>query len=162
MIYGYNPLDGLGQQICKLKPVMTLKSIASTFRMLKVGDTVSYSGTWKAARETVIAVVPIGYADGYHRSLSNKGFALFNGFRVPVVGNVCMDYLMLDVTDAVKGCDLKSLKDKEVTLFGYASNGELLSADELAAKADSITWEVLTSVGERVPRVYVGSEATDV
>ena len=157
MIYGYNPLES--KDLCDLKPVMSLKSVVNTFRHLKPGEKVSYGGTWKAQRDSVIAIVPIGYADGYHRILSNQAYALFNGARVPVVGSVCMDYLMLDVTDAVKGQDLAQLQDKQVILFGYDSHGNFLSPEELAGKAKSITWEMLTSVGERVPRVYVGSEA---
>ena len=157
MIYGYNPLAESTD--LDLKPVMSLKSVVNTFRRLKSGETVSYGGTWEAKRDSVIAVVPIGYADGYHRILSNQAYALFNGVRVPVVGNVCMDYLMLDVTDAVKNQDLAQLKDREVVLFGYDSNGVFLSPEELAGKAKSITWEMLTSVGERVPRIYTGNDA---
>ena len=157
MIYGYNPLNDRKQ--CELKPVMSLKSIAGSFRHLHAGETVSYGGTWRASKDSVIAVVPIGYADGYHRILSNQSCALFNGHKVSLVGSVCMDYLMLDVTEAVAGQDLQTLKDTEVILFGTAANGEFLSAEELAKKSKTITWEMLTSVGERVPRVYVGSDA---
>ncbi|QDK38914.1 alanine racemase [Bdellovibrio sp. NC01] len=157
MIYGYNPLND--PKLVDLKPVMSLKSVVNTFRQLKVGEVVSYGGTWKAQRDSTIAVVPIGYADGYHRVLSNQAYALFNGVRVPLVGTICMDYLMLDVTDAVKGKDLSHFKDQEVILFGYDSTGAFLSPEELAGKAKSITWEMLTSVGERVPRVFVGSDA---
>lgn len=153
MIYGYNPLAD--KSIVDLKPVMTLKAQVNTYRHLKAGETVSYGGTWKANRDSVIAVIPIGYADGYHRILSNKSHVLFAGKRVPVVGNVCMDYLMLDVTDVVQGKDLKEFKDQEAVLFGQ-DHGGFLSPEELAIQAQSITWEMLTSVGERVPRVYVG------
>lgn len=157
MIYGYDPIQEPG--LCDLKPVMSLKSVVNTFRQLRKGETVSYGGTWRAAQDSVIAVVPIGYADGYHRILSNQAAALFAGARVPVVGNICMDYLMLDVTDVVKNQDLAQFKDQEVILFGYDSKGNFLSPEELADKAHSITWEMLTSVGERVPRVYIGSDA---
>lgn len=157
MIYGYNPL--MDPTVCDLKPVMSLKSVVNTFRHLKAGEVVSYGGTWKAAKDSIIAVVPIGYADGYHRILSNQAYALFNGARVPVVGNICMDYLMLDVTEAVKGQDIAQYKDQEVVLFGQDSFGNFLSPEELAGKAKSITWEMLTSVGERVPRVYTGADA---
>lgn len=153
MIYGYNPLPD--KTIADLKPVMTLKAQVNTYRRLKAGETVSYGGTWKAVRDSVIAVIPIGYADGYHRILSNKAQVLFAGKRVPVVGNVCMDYLMLDVTDVVQNSDLEKFKDQEAVLFGQA-HGEFLSPEELATQAQSITWEMLTSVGERVPRVYIG------
>ncbi len=157
MIYGYNPLEN--QDNVKLRPVMSLKSQVNTFRRIQVGETVSYGGTWKAQRESVIAVVPIGYADGYHRLLSNQAFVLFAGQRVPVIGVVCMDFLMLDVTDAVQGKDFSQLRDVEVVLFGTDRTGNFLSAEELAQKAKSITWEMLTSVGERVPRVYIGGES---
>lgn len=158
MIYGYNPLSDKGT--CDLKPVMNLKSHVATYRRIKSGETVSYGGTWKAQRDSVIAVVPIGYADGYHRILSNQSKVLFAGQKVPVVGVVCMDYLMLDVTDAVKGRGLDDFKDQEVILFGYSSEGVFLSAEELAQGAKSITWEILTSVGERVPRIYRGTNAS--
>nr|BFD68253.1 alanine racemase [Bdellovibrio sp. HAGR004] len=157
LIYGYNPL--VQKNFGDLKPVMSLKSHVATYRHLRIGETVSYGGTWKAQRESVIAVVPIGYADGYHRILSNQSSVLFAGQRVPLVGNICMDYLMLDVTDVVQGRDLKQFKDQEVTLFGHGSDGTFLSPEELAAQARTITWEMLTSVGERVPRVYTGAAA---
>ncbi|MBK9323922.1 MAG: alanine racemase [Bdellovibrionaceae bacterium] len=157
MVYGFNPLKR--QDILPLKPVMTLKSVASTYRMLKVGEVVSYGGTWKAKRDSVVAIVPIGYADGYHRILSNKAEVLFNGYKVPVVGTICMDFLMVDVTDAIHGCDLNDLRDKEIILFGKSDQGQFISAEELAHRAQTITWEILTSVGERVPRVYVGDWA---
>lgn len=154
MLYGYNPVEN--KKICELKPVMSLKSHVGSYRQLKAGETVSYGGTWKAQRDSVIGVVPIGYADGYHRILSNKASVLFAGRRVPVVGSVCMDYLMIDVTDVVQGQDLKGFADQEVTLFGFGSEGAFLSPEELALQAQSITWEMLTSVGERVPRIYTG------
>lgn len=153
MIYGYNPVrPGYG---CELKPVMTLKSQVEVYHSLSAGQGVSYNSTWKASRDSVIAVVPIGYADGYHRSLSNKAHALLGGERVPVVGAICMDYLMLDVTDVVRG---KSLVPKEeVVLFGHSKNGKFLGADELAKLVPTIPWEVLTSVGARVPKVVKGA-----
>ncbi|WP_413291582.1 alanine racemase [Bdellovibrio sp. HCB337] len=157
MIYGYNPLND--PKLLPLKPAMTLKSVASTYRELSAGEVVSYGGTWTARKESVIAVVPIGYADGYHRILSNKAQVLFAGQRVPVVGNICMDFLMLDVTEAVKNKNLKDFKDQEIILFGQDHEGQVLSPEELAKHAQTITWEILTSVGERVPRVYTGSWA---
>ncbi|MEN0058861.1 MAG: alanine racemase [Bdellovibrio sp.] len=157
MIYGYDPRDQANP--LGLKPVMSLKSQVGSYRVLQPGETVSYGGRWTAPRESTIAVVPIGYADGYHRILSNQAFVLFAGQRVPVVGTVCMDYLMVDVTEVVQGQSLEAFRDQEVVLFGYDSQGNFLSAEELAHRAQSITWEMLTSVGERVPRVYVGQDA---
>lgn len=157
LIYGYSPLPD--KSFGGFKPVMTLKSHVATYRQLNIGETVSYGGTWRAKQESVIAVVPIGYADGYHRILSNQASVLFAGQRVPVVGSICMDYLMLDVTEVVRGKELRFFKDQEVVLFGFNSAQNLLSPEELAVQAQSITWEMLTSVGERVPRVYIGEAA---
>ncbi|MBX3032507.1 MAG: alanine racemase [Bdellovibrionaceae bacterium] len=157
MIYGSNPVrPGFG---CELEPVMNLRSHVAVYRTLAPGEGVSYGHTWKASRDSVIAVVPIGYADGYHRLLSNRASALFAGERAPVVGTICMDYLMLDVTDAVKKKNLSPEKDQEVTLFGRSREGVLMPAEELATHAGTIPWEIFTSVGERVPRVYKGGAA---
>lgn len=159
MLYGYNPLGA--QSSIRLKPVMTLKSQVGSYRKIKKGESVSYGGTWIAPRDSVIAVVPIGYADGYHRILSNKASVLFMGKRVPVVGNICMDYLMVDVTDVVGAEDMEKFKDGAVTLFGAGDHRSFLSPEELAPLAGTITWEILTSVGERVPRVYIGGDEKD-
>lgn len=156
MIYGYSSLGR--PDVGDLKPVMTLKSVVNNFRQVKKGETVSYGARWTAQRESVIAVVSIGYGDGYHRLLTNQTHVLFNGQKAPITGTVCMDYLMVDVTDIVQDKDLNTLKDQEVILFGWDQAGHLLSADEIAKKAHTISYEMLTSVGARVPRVYVGGE----
>ncbi|MEK2690055.1 alanine racemase [Bdellovibrio sp. GT3] len=156
MIYGYSSLGH--PDVAGLKPVMNLKSVVNNFRQVKAGETVSYGAKWTAQRDSVIAVISIGYGDGYHRLLSNKSSVLFDGKNVPVVGTVCMDYLMVDVTDVVQGRALETFKNTEVVLFGADQKGHVLSADELAHKAHTISYEMLTSVGERVPRVYVGKE----
>lgn len=156
MIYGYNTLANQG--VCDLKPVMTVKAQVISLRTIQAGEIVSYGGTWKAERETIIAVAAIGYADGYHRLFSNQTSVLFMGKRVPVVGTVCMDYIMLDVTEVAKGRTLESFHEEDVILFGEDEKGQFLSAEELAKKAKSISYEMLTSVGARVPRVYVGED----
>lgn len=154
IIYGYNPIKE--NFATGLKPVMSLKSQVGVFRQLKAGEGVSYNSTWRASKESVVAVVPIGYADGYHRTLSNRSQALFLDQRVPVIGNICMDYLILDVTTVAQEKSFDPHKEHEVTLFGASSSGKVLSASELAVAAQTITWEILTSVGERVPRIYRG------
>jgi alanine racemase len=156
MIYGYNTLAN--QAVADLKPVMSLKAQVISLRTIQAGEIVSYGGTWTAPRETIIAVAAIGYADGYHRILSNQTSVLFMGKRVPVVGTVCMDYIMLDVTEVAKGRTLESFNEEDVVLFGEDEKGHNLSADELALKAKTISYEMLTSVGVRVPRVYVGED----
>jgi len=157
MMYGYNPL--VPQDVLPIKTVMTLRSVTSDYRKVAAGDVVSYGGTWTASKASVVAVVPIGYADGYHRILSNKSQVLFAGQRVPVVGKVCMDFIMIDVTEVVKNKNLKEIGEQEVILFGHDSQGNALSANEVAKHAQTVSWEILTSVGERVPRVFVGEWA---
>jgi alanine racemase len=152
-LYGYCDVEF--RENSPWTPVMTLKSRIAVLRKLMPGETVSYGATWTAKRETDLAVVPLGYADGYQRASSNRGKALFMGVEVPLVGNICMDYLMLDVTDVLKQRGISSTSDQiyeeEVIFFGPE-----LSAKQCAQAAKTITWEILTSVSERVPRVFTG------
>ncbi len=152
-LYGLSPI--LTTDL-NLKPAMSLRSETIKYHQISAGEGVSYNATWKAKRNSIIATIPIGYADGYHRALSNKAEVLYRGKRAPLVGNVCMDYIMIDVTDIVQGEAFESLKSESVTLFGFDEQGNELSAIELGKKAGTISWEILTSVGERVPRVVDG------
>jgi alanine racemase len=158
ILYGYQPKNIFSE--LNLKPVMSLKSVVNNIRDVKKGESVSYGAKWVADRDSKIAVVPIGYADGIHRLLSNKNQALFSGQAVPIVGRICMDFLMLDVTDVIchsnSHIQNKKYDDEEVVLFGYDQDGQFLSAEKAAEAAQSITWEMLTSVGERVPRLFKG------
>lgn len=155
MLYGYQAAEHFTE--IDLKPVMSLKSVVNNIRHIGVGETVSYGATWKAQKPSRIAVVPIGYADGVHRILSNKSEALFAGKRVPIVGRICMDFLMLDVTEIVSADDTARWIEEEIVLFGFDEQNNLLSAREMAKNADTIVWETLTSVGERVPRHFKGA-----
>lgn len=157
MLYGYSPSANLNSM--DLKPVMTFKSMVNNIRQLNAGESVSYGATWKADKLSTIAVIPAGYADGVHRLLSNRGRALFAGQEVPIVGRICMDFLMLDVTDVVKNSNTQKFDEEEVILFGYDPAGNFLSAEVTAKAAETITWEVLTAVGERVPRHYKGGQS---
>lgn len=157
MLYGYSPSENLSSM--DLKPVMTFKSMVNNIRQLQAGESVSYGATWKADKLSTIAVIPAGYADGVHRLISNRGRALFAGEEVPIVGRICMDFLMLDVTEVVKNSSLQKFDEEEVILFGYDPAGNFLSAEVTAKAAETITWEVLTAVGERVPRHYKGGQS---
>jgi alanine racemase len=119
-------------------------------RNVDVGETVSYGGEWRAARPSVVATLPIGYADGYPRHVRGAE-TLLRGKRVPVVGVVCMDMMMVDVTD-VPGATIGD----EVTLIGGHGQGgdAAISVDELAAWAGTINYEILCGISKRVPRVY--------
>jgi alanine racemase len=135
-----------------LKPVMQIKSQIVLSRFIEKGEKVSYSGRWTAKKKSVIGVVPIGYEDGYFRAYSNKAEMLFRGKRVPVIGTVCMDYTMVDLTKVCGG----KLADvgEEIAILGQQGKDEI-TASELGGYANTISYEVLTSVGNRIPRVYL-------
>ena len=130
-----------------LEPVMTLKSVISHIKNIKPGDTVSYGRAFTADRNMKVATVPIGYADGYLRSNAGKSSILVRGVGAPIIGRVCMDQLMLDVT-GVAGLRVGD----EVTVFG---SPPALTADQVAANCGSIGYETVCVIGERVPRVYI-------
>lgn len=131
-----------------LRQVMSLKSQITQVKEIEVGQSVSYGRTFFAENPTKIATVCIGYADGYMRANSNKSCALVHGARVPVVGRVCMDQIMLDVTEIE---DVRA--GDEVVLLGY-QGGEFIGAEEIAKNCGTISYEVFTSVSARVPRGY--------
>jgi len=148
MLYGCAPAPHLSQR-ATLRPALRLRSAVAQVRRVPAGRAVGYGGTYVTSRPSVIATVPIGYADGFHRLASNRGWMLVRGTRVPIAGRVCMDQTMLDVTDlpGVTAGD-------EVVVVG-TQGGEMIPADEVAQWCETIAYEVLTSVGKRVPRVYV-------
>lgn len=144
-LYGLNPsaevTDG------ELRPVLQLKSVISMVKQVGNGIPVGYGRSYVTSAPTRIATVPVGYADGYSRLLSNKGSVLVGGKRAPIIGNVCMDQLMIDVTgiDAAPG--------DEVTLIGTDGNLSV-SADDLADLIGTISYEIVCMISKRVPRVY--------
>jgi alanine racemase len=148
VLYGVFP-DGAASGPMKLRPAMTLKTIVLELRRLPAGHGVSYDQTFVTGRESLIATLPIGYADGYPRRLSNRAAVLVRGVRAPVVGRVCMDTTMVDVTD-VPGVE----RGDEVVLWGRQGTTEL-RVDEVAAAAETIAYELLSTVGKRIPRLYV-------
>jgi alanine racemase len=156
MLYGYAPAPHLASR-ARLRPALRLRTRIAQTREVPAGTAVGYAGAWTATRPSTIATLPIGYGDGYHRAASNRGAMLVRGCRVPVAGRVCMDHVMLDVT-GVRGV----AAGDGVTVFGPPADGAP-TADDVADWSDTIAYEVLTSVGKRVPRVYVESfpEAVD-
>ena len=155
-IYGLTSLDDSYFSDITLKPVMSLRSNIVKIQKLKKNETVSYGATWKAKTDvTYIGVVPLGYADGYPRILSSVSQILCEGKKVPVIGRVCMDYVMVDLTTLVGSEGADQLLDAEVVLFGYSKKGQLLKTEEVASWGQTIPWEIVTGVGERVPRKAV-------
>jgi alanine racemase len=147
MLYGYHTLPNV-VPAPTLKPVLTLTTTIAQMRTLPRGGSVSYNRSFTATRPSRIAVLPIGYADGYSRRLSNRGMVLIQGRRVPIVGLICMDMMMVDVTDLPRA----SLGE-EVVLIGRQGE-EAISADELAELAGTIPYEILCGIGPRIPRIY--------
>ncbi len=139
-----------GEPAVLLQPVVSLRARIVDLRDVLPGETVGYGATWTAARPSRIATVPVGYADGYRRQLSNRGAVLVHGVRCPVVGRISMDMAMLDVTGvACAEADV-------VTMLG-ADGPDLLSVDEVARAGDLSPYELLTGLGQRLPRVYLGA-----
>ncbi len=151
ILYGMYPSAAVSRRI-RLLPVMELKTVVSMVKTLPGGTPVSYSRTYETRENETLATVPIGYADGYPRLLSNKADMIVGGARVPVRGNVCMDQCMLDVTG------LSGVREGDtVTVFGRDGN-ERITADELAEKAGLINYEVTCGLSRRVPRVYIKND----
>jgi alanine racemase len=147
MLYGYNPLEE-GAIGADLRQVLSLVTRIAFIKKVPPGVPISYGRTFTTKRESIIATLPIGYADGYCRGLSNRGMALVRGIRVPVVGRVCMDMCMIDVTDVP---DVREGDD--VVLIG-SQGSERISADDIAAMTGTIAYEVLCGISNRVPRIY--------
>lgn len=156
ILYGQLPANSEEFQ-AQFKSAMQLKSNVIHVKTLAPGSSVSYGRHFICERESRIATVPIGYADGYARSMSGKAMALVHGYRVPIVGSICMDACMLDVTDVPESVDVGD----EVVLFGRQarSNGDIseITVDEVAAWANTISYEVTSVIGKRVPRVYTSN-----
>ncbi len=145
ILYGQSP-NGRPVRNFPLKPVMTLKTAVTLVKTIRAGDKVSYGCTYEAPRDMRVATVPVGYADGYPRALGNQGQAFVNGAVVPVVGRVCMDQMLLDVSDVeVQEGDI-------ATLF---EGGSPITVDAVAGAVGTINYEILCGISRRVQRVYV-------
>ncbi|TLE01566.1 alanine racemase [Helicobacter muridarum] len=148
--YGLKPSIDMDMQGVKLKPAMSLKANIIHIKEIGKDEGVSYNKTFIANKKSKIATLPIGYADGYMRLLSNKADVLIHGKRAPVIGNICMDHCMVDISH------LENVKIGDCALlFGYDNMGNELSVDELANHIGTINYELVCAVSKRVPRVYV-------
>ena len=149
-LYGLYPSDEVRKDIA-MKPAMSLHSSIVHVKELGPGAQISYGGTFITTREkTVVATIPVGYADGYPRTLSSKGYVLIHGKRAPILGRVCMDQMMVDVTD------IPDAKDYDpVVLLGEQGNARI-TAEELGDLSGRFNYEFVCDISERVPRVYVG------
>ena len=149
ILYGYYPSNEVKKENLSIKPALTLKAKIAHVKELESNMYISYNRTFKTSRKSKIATIPIGYADGYIRTLKHDAKIIVNGQLAPIVGNICMDQFMIDVTDIpnVKTGD-------EVILLGE-SNGIKFNADYIAKCMNSINYEVLCLLKKRVPRAYI-------
>ncbi|MEN1935847.1 alanine racemase [Paenibacillus sp. 102] len=155
-VYGMYPSREVDHTVVSLEPALSLKSKVAHIKHAKKNRGVSYGNTYVTTGEEWIATVPIGYADGYNRQLSNKGHALINGVRVPVLGRVCMDQLMLDVTKA-----MPVHVGDEVVFYGKQGEEEI-PVEEIADMLGTINYEVTCMLDRRIPRVYKENGETTV
>ncbi|MCR5791072.1 MAG: alanine racemase [Lachnospiraceae bacterium] len=149
ILYGLYPSDAVGEEKISLEPLMSLKSSIVYIKELLPGAPISYGGTFVTTKKTRVATIPVGYGDGYPRMLSGKGEVLIRGKRAPILGRVCMDQFMADVTDIPEA----SLYD-EVVLMGRQGN-ERITAEELGALSGRFNYELVCDISGRVPRVYI-------
>ncbi len=150
LVYGIDPTENLSIKPL-ISPVMEFKSKIVGLQHVRSGEVVSYSGTWTAPKDTLVGIVPAGYADGIMRSLSNCGEVLVCGKRSQILGRVCMDYTMIDLSLLKNQKD--SLIGEEVVFWGEQGQ-EAITVEEVALKGQHSIYEVMTGVSERVPRTY--------
>ena len=154
-MYGLLPSHEMSKTKVPLKPVLSLHSHIVYIKEIQKGQTVSYGSKFVASEATKVATIPLGYGDGYPRSLSSKGYVLIRGKKAPILGRVCMDQFMVDVSHIPGVC-----AGDTVTIFG--SDGDVtITADEVAEKAQTIGYELICGIAPRVPRVYLKDGEVD-
>ncbi len=147
-VYGMYPSDEVDKTKLKLTPAMEIKSYVSFVKTLEAGVEIGYGGTYTTTKETTVATIPVGYADGYSRALSNRGRVLIKGKSFPIIGRVCMDQFMVDISE------LPEIRQgDEVTLVGRDGD-EYISIEEVADMSYSFNYEFVCDIGKRIPRVY--------
>lgn len=151
ILYGLWPSDEVREHgKIALKPSLRLKSRVVFIKTVPAGREISYGGTFTTKRKTRVATICIGYGDGYPRSLSNKGHVLINGQKAPILGRVCMDQFMVDITDIEGTVQIED----EVTLIGK-DMGEEITMEALGALSGRFNYELACDLGKRIPRVYL-------
>jgi len=154
-MYGYYPSPTVDKTRALLLPVMQWETKILCINEVNQGESISYGRTFYATRRLRVATLPIGYADGYKRILSNKGHVLIAGIKAPVVGRICMDQMMVDVTH------IPQAKINDTAILINAKNNSMVNAESLSSLCDTISYEILTSVSSRVRREYTYGALTD-
>ena len=154
VLYGMYPSDEVDPARLPLRPALSWHSRVTHVKVLAAGREISYGGTCVTTGPTCVATVPVGYADGYRRSLSSRFHVLIHGKKAPILGRVCMDQMMVDVTEIP---DVKS--SDPVVLVGTSDN-ESISVEDISAAADSFNYEFVCGISRRVPRQYTQNGET--
>jgi len=147
LLYGVYPSAGMPRTV-EVKPALAWRSRVVYFKVVQPNHPVSYGSTWQSDHPVRMVTVPVGYGDGYFRSLSNRAEVIIRGKRYPVVGRICMDQLMVNIEWET------AYNGDEVILLGEAENGVNITVSELADWAGTVPWEIMTNINTRVPRVY--------
>lgn len=147
--YGYYPSDEVHKDRLKIQPILSLYAGIAMVKDLKAGTPVGYGNTWTGAADAIIGTIPVGYADGYNRLLSNRGKVLFKGKELPIRGRVCMDQFMIELTEVPEAAT-----GDVVTLLGEDGDKSYW-ADDMAKDLDTISYEITCNIGSRVPRKYI-------
>ena len=146
--YGMYPSGEVCPALLGIRPAFQWRSRVTHVKWLEPGREISYGGTFVTSRPTKVATVPVGYADGYRRSLSNRFYVLIKGQRAPILGRVCMDQMMVDVTD------IADVQPEDTVILVGRSGNEEITVEQIAAAADSFNYEFVCGISRRVPRVY--------
>ena len=148
ILYGLWPSQEVQKDRIRLQPALELVSHVAYVKRLEAGRSVSYGGTYTAAEPRIIATIPVGYADGYPRSLSNKGCVLIHGRRAPVLGRVCMDQFMVDVTH------IPDVKTGDRVILAGRDGEQALTLEELGERSGRFNYEFACGLSKRIPRVF--------
>ena len=147
--YGMYPSNEVNPELLELKPALRWVSRITHIKTLEAGREIGYGGTYTTTKPTVVATIPVGYADGYRRSLSGKFYVLIRGKKAPILGKICMDQMMVDVTD------IPDAKQNDPVVLVGESGDERISVELIADQADSFNYEFVCGISRRVPRVYL-------
>ncbi len=148
-MYGYYPSTAVKRSLVPVEPILQWETKVVHVKDVGKGDSISYGRTFIAERPMRIATLPVGYADGYSRLLSNRGWVLIHGRKAPIVGVVCMDQVMVDVTH------ISGVKPGDSAVLIGTQGDETISAEDIARLCGTISYEVLTGIGRRIPRIYI-------
>ncbi len=152
--YGMYPSAEVSKSLLKLEPALTWLSRVTYVKTLPAGREISYGGTYTTVKSTTVATIPVGYADGYRRNLSGKFHVLIRGRKAPILGRICMDQMMVDVTDIPD----VTINDRVVLVGKFGK--EEITMEEIAAAADSFNYEFVSGISRRVPRIYTSGGKT--